>query len=123
MYVQLSFATGSPIPLYLSFISSDEQALDLLCSTSAIRFALLRERLVGSHATVEGAAGLSSNTFREVMGTAYFWPSQDGPVQHGKRQLQGEIDVRKSLRPTFVFPRFSLRVSTPHDKHALIHIC
>ena len=71
---------------------------------------------MGSHATVEGATSQSSNTFREVMGTAYFWPTQDGaPAQHGTRQLQGEIDVRKSLRPTFVFPRFSLRVSTARD--------
>ena len=122
MSVQLSFATGSPIPLFLSFTSSDEQALDLLCTTSAIRLALLRERLVGSHATVVGAPGQSSNTFREVMGTAYFWPSQDGTVQHGRRQLQGEIDVRKSLRPTFVFPRFSLRVRRARESSPVFHI-
>lgn len=89
-----------------------------------MRFALFRERLVGSHATVEGASSGSSNTFREVMGTAYFWPSQDGAVaQHGTRQLQGEIDVRKSLRPTFVFPRFSLRVSTARDTSPCFRIC
>ncbi|EKM58518.1 uncharacterized protein PHACADRAFT_252915 [Phanerochaete carnosa HHB-10118-sp] len=108
----LSFATGSPIPLFMTFSSSDEQALDLLCSPSAIRLQLMRERLLGSQATQKGASGQSSNTFREPMAGAYFWPSQDGTVEQGKRQLQGEIDVKKNLRPTFVFPRFSLRVRT-----------
>lgn len=94
----------------MTFSSSDEQALDLLCSPSAVRLQLVRERLLGSQATQEGASGQSSNTFREPVAGAYFWPSQDGAVEHGKRQLQGEIDIKKSLRPTFVFPRFSLRV-------------
>lgn len=112
---QLSYATGSPIPLFLTFTSDDEQALDLLCANAAIRLVLLRERLIGSHATVEGAAGQSNNTFREVVGTACFWPAHDeggggSGGARGRRQLQGEIDIRKSVRPTFVFPRFSLRV-------------
>ena len=108
---QLSFATGSPIPLFLTFSCPDEQALDLLCTSSAIKVHLARERLIGSHATVAGATGQSNNTLREIMGTGYFWPAQDGAVQHGQRQLQGELEVRKSHRPTFTFPRFSLRVS------------
>ena len=110
---QLSYATGSPIPLYVTFSSADEQALDLLCAANAIRFHLYRERLIGSHAIREGAVGQSNNTFREVMGTATFWPSLDSSGEQGKRRMQGEIDVRKSLRPSFVFPRFTLRVSFP----------
>ncbi|KAJ3554715.1 hypothetical protein NM688_g2961 [Phlebia brevispora] len=105
----LSYATGSPIPLEVTFSSEDEQALDILCAANAVRVHLYRERLIGSHAIKEGAAGQSNNTFRETMGTAAFWPSQDGVAGQGKRRLQGEIDVRKGLRPTFVFPRFTLR--------------
>ena len=108
---QLSFATGSPIPLFVTFSCADEQALDLLCAPGAIKFHLFRERLIGSHAIREGAVGQSNNTFREVMGTAAFWPSREGAQAPGTRTLQGELEVRKGLRPTFVFPRFTLRVS------------
>lgn len=116
---QLSFATGSPIPLHLTFSSADEQALDLLSSAGAIRFHLFRERLIGSHAIKEGAVGQSNNTFREVMSSAVFWPSQEGAQEPGKRKLQGELEVRKGLRPTFVFPRFTLRVSVPSSAGTL----
>ncbi|PSR81579.1 hypothetical protein PHLCEN_2v6345 [Hermanssonia centrifuga] len=109
----LSFSTGSPIPMFVTCTSSDEQALDLVCAPSAMRFHLYRERLIGSHATREGAAGQSNNTFREVMCTAAFWPSQESAPEPGKRTLQGELDVKKGMRPTFTFPRFTLRVSVP----------
>ena len=110
---QLSFATGSAIPIFVTFSSEDEQALDLVCSPNSARFHLYRERLIGSHAIKEGAVGQSNNTFREVMGTAALWPSHEIPPEAGKRHFQGEIEIRKGLRPTFTFPRFSLRVSAP----------
>ncbi len=71
----------------------------------------MRERLIGLVATRPGA-GNSANVVREVMGTANFWPSEGGTAEEpNKRTLQGELDVRKALRPTFTFPTFTLRVS------------
>lgn len=46
------------------------------------------------------------------MSTAYFWPTTgENGAEPGMRHLQGELEIRKSLRPTFVFPGFTLRVS------------
>lgn len=107
---QLSYAIGSPIPLLLTIRSADEQALDVLCTPGAMKFHLYRERLIGSHAVKE-VGGQSNNTFREVVGNAAFWLSQDDPKEAGKRKLHGELEVKKGLRPSFTFPRFSVRVS------------
>ncbi|KAI0342666.1 hypothetical protein BDW22DRAFT_1357119 [Trametopsis cervina] len=105
----LSFATGSPIPIFATFSADDEQALDVISSPTAVKVCLVRERLIGSVATRPGGQS-SANTIREVMGVASFWPSQDGAQgAPNTRTLQGELDVRKALRPTFTFPTFTLR--------------
>ena len=91
---------------------SDEQALDLLSTPSAVRLSLLRMRLVGSHAISDDLeSGRSNNSFTDSAGTAFFWPSSEGAPEPGTRVLQGELEVKKSLKPGFVFPRFSVRVS------------
>ncbi|KAI0783856.1 hypothetical protein BC629DRAFT_1593993 [Irpex lacteus] len=105
----LSYAAGSPIPIVVTFSSDDQQALDVISSPTAVKVALVRERLIGLVATRPGA-GNSANVVREVMGTANFWPSEGGAAEEpNKRTLQGELDVRKALRPTFTFPTFTLR--------------
>lgn len=115
---QLSYAAGSPIPLFVTFSCADEQALDLLCAPGAVKLQLYRERLIGSHAIREGAQGQSNNTFREVVSSGAFWPSQEGAHAPGTRMLQGELEVRKGIRPTFIFPRFTLRVSRFPHRHS-----
>ncbi|KAI0326428.1 hypothetical protein GY45DRAFT_1285553 [Cubamyces sp. BRFM 1775] len=106
----LTYALGSPIPIVLTLRGSDEQALDLLATPSAVRLHLIRLRLVGSHAVQDDpAAGRSNNVFRDSVGTAFFWPSDEGAPQPGARVLQGELEVKKGLKLGFVFPRFSLR--------------
>ncbi|KAI0696900.1 hypothetical protein BC835DRAFT_1271093 [Cytidiella melzeri] len=104
----LSYAAGSPVPIFVSFSSDDQQALDLLCTPTAVKVVLVRERLIGAVATRQ-AAGNSSNVVREVMGTAGFWPSPEGSSEPLKRRLQGELEIKKTLRPTFTFPTFALR--------------
>lgn len=71
---------------------------------------LVRLRLVGSHATHEETGGRSNNIFRESVGNAFFWPSDEGAPRPGTRVLNGELEVKKGLKLGFVFPRFSLRV-------------
>lgn len=100
------FAVGSPIPLYLTFSGDDETALDLLSKPSSPHAHLMRERKIGYAALSEGAEE-TSNTFREPIGKAYFWPS--GVHEKGKRMLQGEILIKKGSKPTFAFPRFALK--------------
>ena len=70
-------------------------------------------RLVGSHATLDNAdkTGRSNNVFRESVGSGFFWPSDEGAPEPGTRVLQGELEVKKSLKLGFLFPRFSVRVS------------
>jgi len=102
----LSFALGSPVPLYLTFRSDDETALDVLAKPSSVNVFLQRERKIGYAALSEGAEG-TTNTFREPLGKAYFWP--DGASEHGKRTLQGEVLIKKGSKPSFAFPRFSLQ--------------
>jgi len=108
----LSYAIGSPIPLYMTLTSDDSQALDLLSTPSSIKVQLFRARAVGSSALKTDTAGRSDNTFREVCGTAVFWPTtmEDASVD-GKRRLQGELEVRKWLKPSFTFPQFTLKYS------------
>ncbi|KAH9847696.1 hypothetical protein C2E23DRAFT_847726 [Lenzites betulinus] len=105
----LTYALGSPIPLLVTLTGTDKQALDLLATPSAIRMHLVRLRLVGSHATHEETGGRSNNIFRESVGNAFFWPSDEGAPRPGTRVLNGELEVKKGLKLGFVFPRFSLR--------------
>lgn len=111
--MQLTYALGSHIPLLVTLSGSDEQALDLLSTPSAVRMHLVRVRSVGSHATQEDAVGRSNNVFRDSVGTAFFWPSDEGAPRAGTRVLNGELEIKKALKLGFVFPRFSLRVRTP----------
>ncbi|KAI9000455.1 hypothetical protein BD414DRAFT_1082 [Trametes punicea] len=105
----LTYALGSPVPIILTLKGSDEQALDLLSTPSAVRMHLLRTRLVGSHAVQDDPVGRSNNVFRESVGTPFFWPSDEGAPEPGTRVLQGELEIKKGLKLGFVFPRFSLR--------------
>ena len=111
--MQLTYALGSPVPLIVTLTGSDDQALDLLATPSAVRMHLMRIRSIGSHATQDEATGRSNNVFRDILGSAFFWPSDEGAPQAGMRVLNGELEIKKGLKLGFVLPRFSLRVSTP----------
>ena len=74
-------------------------------------------RLVGSHATQDDIdSGRSNNSFAERFGDAHFWPAQEGAPEPGVRKLNGELEIKRSLKLGFVFPRFSVRVSTFQPK-------
>jgi hypothetical protein len=138
--VQLTYATSSPIPLYLTFASTDAQALDLLASPRAPNLVIVRTLAIGSNATNVSAPRRSNNTFLEECGKAYWWPAEESPAEvaargekglgwedegndgeesiagrkTGKRILMGELEVRKGLRPTFSFPKYCVWVSRYH---------
>ncbi|KII85090.1 hypothetical protein PLICRDRAFT_45202 [Plicaturopsis crispa FD-325 SS-3] len=105
----LKYALASPIPLTMTLSSTDDEALDLLSKSSSIRLYLVRSLAFGSDASTETTVRRSNNFFKESMGRAAFWPASEGMAEAGKRTLQGEIDVPRTLKPSFVFPRFAVR--------------
>jgi hypothetical protein len=91
-------------------VSKDKQALDLLSSPTSIRVHLVRSLALGSDAAIDGATRRSNNFFQEPVARAVFWPSLEGAPEHGERVLQGELIIKKNLKPSFLFPRFCVRV-------------
>lgn len=63
----------------------------------------------GSDAADEGITRRTDNYFLEGAGQAFFWAS--GAGDGNKRVLQGELEVARTLKPSFTFPRFTVRVS------------
>ncbi|KAJ7227371.1 hypothetical protein GGX14DRAFT_419298 [Mycena pura] len=105
----LAYTAGSPMPLFLTLKSSNEQALDTLSDTKAIKLFLVRSIALGSDSMEERADRRSNTVFPSGAGQAYFWPSAEGAREPGKRILRGELEVKKSAKPSFLFPRFSIR--------------
>ncbi|KAG2075333.1 hypothetical protein BDR04DRAFT_1150147 [Suillus decipiens] len=103
----LSYARGSAMPLWLTFTGTDEQALDLLANDQAIHIFLMRSLATGSDATND-QAGKRTGSFVNIMARAVFWPARDGSTI-GKRVLQGEVSLKKTLKQSVIFPRFSVR--------------
>lgn len=116
---QLSFARGSPIPLFLTVAGADEQAVGVLAAPAAIKVHLRRSRVLGQYATDEEASPPSDKVFRDIVGTAYFWPLEQGSSGRTAQTLQGELSVNAGLKPSFTFPEFSLKVrGCPLEKAA-----
>ncbi|KAJ3903972.1 hypothetical protein F5879DRAFT_1010172 [Lentinula edodes] len=105
---ELAFPVRSPIPLFLTLRSNDEQALDILSSPSAIRVFLVRSLANGSDAVDDDVVRRSNNFFVESAGQAVFWSASR---DKNSRTLQGELEVRHGVKPSFVFPRFAIRYS------------
>lgn len=86
--------------------------LDVLGKPSAIRLRLVRSMATGSEATDDMGPRRTDNHFPEHVGQAYFWDSKEGAVEVNKRVFQGEMELVKTLKPSFTFPNFTIRVST-----------
>jgi len=104
----LAFPLRSPIPLFLTLRSNDQQALDVLSSPKAARVFLVRSLANGSDAVDDEAVRRSNNFFLESAGQAVFWSSSS---DDNSRTLQGELEVKHGIKPSFVFPRFAVRYS------------
>ncbi|KAG2145376.1 uncharacterized protein EDB93DRAFT_519609 [Suillus bovinus] len=104
----LNYARGSAMPLWLTFTSTDEQALDLLANNQAVRIFLQRSLATGSDATSDYAGKHTDNFFVSTIARAVFWPATDASTT-GKRVLQGEVNLKKTFKQSVIFPRFSVR--------------
>jgi hypothetical protein len=100
--------------LTLTLKSNDEQALDTLAHTNAIKLHLVRSVALGTDAMEERDDRRSNTVFINGAGQAFFWPSTEGAPERGIRTMRGELDVKKSVKPSFLYPRFSVRVSVIH---------
>ncbi|KAJ7707531.1 hypothetical protein B0H17DRAFT_1032986 [Mycena rosella] len=107
--IPLSYTIGSPIPLILTLKSEDDHALDTLANPKAIKLHLVRSVALGSDAMEERTDRRSNTFFIAGAGQAYFWASTEGAHEPGIRTMRGELDVKKTVKPSFLFPRFSVR--------------
>lgn len=104
----MTYGRGTVIPLWLTITGNDEQALDLLSNPKEIKLLLVRSLATGSDAT-DDTDHRTDNCFFENVARAVFWaPGDHGDL--GQRVLQGEVDVKRSLKPSTLFPRFTISV-------------
>ncbi|KAH9986499.1 hypothetical protein BJV77DRAFT_1080464 [Russula vinacea] len=119
-----TFASNSPIPLFLTLHGTDMTALDMFAS--APNLCLLRTIAIGSEAVEERGPRRSNNTFVSSVASAVFWPHDTGAspdrlerdtaaeVATGNpdtRTLRGELYVPKGSKQSFTFPRFDCSYS------------
>ncbi|KIJ67028.1 hypothetical protein HYDPIDRAFT_109020 [Hydnomerulius pinastri MD-312] len=104
----LTYARGSAMPVWLTLTGGDEQALDLLSSPKSIKLLMVRSLATGSDATSEDIERRTDNFFSENVARAVFWPPEDASAP-GKRILQGEVDVKRTFKPSTLFPKFTIR--------------
>jgi len=104
----LSYAVGSAIPFIITFKGDDAQVLDVLGKPSTVRLRLVRSMATGSEATDDMGSRRTDNHFLEQVGQAYFWDSK-GAQDVNKRVFQGEMELVKTLKPSFKFPNFTIR--------------
>ncbi|KAF9234229.1 hypothetical protein BU15DRAFT_90063 [Melanogaster broomeanus] len=74
----------------------------------AIRLLMVRSLATGSDATDEDIERRGDNFFLENVARAVFWAPENGSAP-GKRVLQGEVEVKRSLKPSALFPKFTTR--------------
>jgi hypothetical protein len=104
------------MPVLCSISCADEQALDLLAQSSALGLLVSRTLAIGTTA-MDVSAQQKHTTFKEVFAKGHWWPSPYGVLDvkatpgAGVRHMQGELQLRKQMKPSFVFPRLSVYVS------------
>lgn len=94
----------------ITFTGTDTQALDVLANQNAIKLRLRRWMATGSEAIDDNGVRRTDNHFMEDAGGAYFWSSREGAQETNKRVFQGELEVVKTLKPSFKFPKVTIRV-------------
>jgi len=92
----------------MTISGEDTRALDVLTAgQNSINLRLRRSMATGSEATKDDGLRRTDNYFVEECGSAAFWILEGAP---SKRVLHGELDVSKTLKPSFKFPKFTIRV-------------
>ncbi|CAA7267040.1 unnamed protein product [Cyclocybe aegerita] len=105
----LCYARGTVLPCFLTLESSSPQALDLLCTPSAIALSL-RRRVRFYNKPSSSRQDVAWNESMEDTGRAVWWPSTaaDAHSDSNTRYLEGEIRLEKDLRPTSEMGHFSI---------------
>ena len=99
----MTFASNSPLPVFLILKGTDKQALDLLSTAPDVR--LVRTVAIGGPATERR----SNNTFINPIARASFWPREKEGGEH-ERILQGEVSIPKGVKQSFVANKVALYV-------------
>ncbi|KIK55159.1 hypothetical protein GYMLUDRAFT_176075 [Collybiopsis luxurians FD-317 M1] len=121
----LSYTRGTVIPLSLTLISTDSQALDLLSSPQAV-VVKLRRTVTSNHAAnfaeynAPWIMGSSTDSVDDLH-SAVWWkrpgdnvPNDETNTTSGSRlcrELEGEIVLSKNLKPTFRISHFGTEYS------------
>ncbi|KAF9041999.1 hypothetical protein BDZ89DRAFT_1128688 [Hymenopellis radicata] len=127
----LCYTRGTSVPCFMSVTCMDEQALDLVATSSAIHVRLRRyvtafnkDAALYNHSNLTGmkaAAPLGNRRYSEAatakwtdavedLANGVWWPSREGgEVIEGTRRLNGEIKLDQSLKPTCRIGNFRIK--------------
>lgn len=106
----LSFTRGTVIPCCLTVEGTDAAVLDSLCRPSTI-VATLRRRVRFYNKSTYARTDVAWNETLEDVGNASWWPSRTMQSNTYTRQLEGEIQLPKDLRPSSDMGHFSISYS------------
>jgi hypothetical protein len=81
----------------------------LLSSPKVIKLLMVRLLATGVDATNDDVEKRTDNCSLENVARGVFWAPEDASAP-GKRVLQGEVDVKKSFKPSTQFPKFTIGV-------------
>ncbi|KAJ3564409.1 hypothetical protein NP233_g8319 [Leucocoprinus birnbaumii] len=106
----LSFTRGTVIPCCLTIEGTDAADLDSLCRPSTIAVTL-RRRVRFYNKTTYARSDVAWNETVEDVGSASWWPSRTVQSNTYTRELEGEIQLPKDLRPSSDMGHFSISYS------------
>jgi len=111
--------------VHITIESSDQHLLDLLATPSTISLQLVQEVRMDHYApepsqprTIHKVFSPPEPHHREVAAVGSCWFPVESQQSQSARQLEGEIIVRKDLKPSFTFPSFSLHYTVQLYFHA-----
>jgi hypothetical protein len=113
-HLQLSYARDCPIPLQIIVNSPDPHLLDLLATPSTISVKLVQEVCLDYYSlqphTIHKVFSPPDTHHQEITACGSCWFPIESQQSQFARQLEGEIIVRKDLKPSFSFSSISLQV-------------
>jgi len=87
------------------FTGDDVQLLDTLGKASAIQLRLVRSMTTGSEATDDVGTSRTNTILFNTSGK-HTWHSKEGAEEANKRVLEGEMELVRTLNPSFKFPKY-----------------
>ncbi|KAJ7778581.1 hypothetical protein DFH07DRAFT_876169 [Mycena maculata] len=103
----LSYTRGTVVPCYLNYFCPDLQALNLLCTPSAINVCLRRQVKCRSISTASGHS-IATDDAEEIC-RAVWSPVKEEARRQETRRFEGEIHLPKSMKPSSAISHFTLK--------------